>query len=312
MTEHTFTVLPEDAGQRLDKLLCAYFTHYTRSFLQKVIEAGGVELNGVTAKAGSKPAAGTVITVRIDEPEPIDAQPEDIPIDIVYEDGDIAVINKAQGMVVHPAAGNYTGTLVNALMYHVRDLSGIGGAIRPGIVHRIDKDTSGLLVVAKNDMAHLSLAEQIRAKTAHREYAALVLGNIREDEGRIDLPIARHRTDRKRMAVVAGGKEAATDYFVLRRYGKYTLVRAVLETGRTHQIRVHFSHMGHPVVGDKLYGPQNCEFKLAGQLLHAYKLTLTHPRTGELMEFTAPLPEHFTDVLKRLDAKCGFEDKALL
>ena len=312
MTEHSFTVLPEEAGQRIDKLLSARLSDHTRSFLQKVIETGGVTIDGKTAKAGSKAAAGASVLVRIDEPEPLDAQPEDIPIDIVYEDEDIAVINKAQGMVVHPAAGNYTGTLVNALMYHVKDLSGIGGVIRPGIVHRIDKDTSGLLVIAKNDAAHLSLAEQIREKTAHREYIALVSGNIREDEGRIDLPIARHRTDRKRMAVVSGGKDAATDYFVLRRYGRYTLVRAVLETGRTHQIRVHFSHMGHPVVGDKVYGPEKCEFKLDGQLLHAFRLTLTHPRTGQTMELYAPLPDYFKDVLKKLDNKNGFEEIALI
>ncbi len=301
MTDFSFIISAEDAGKRIDKLLSELMTDYTRSFLQKVIDEGGVTIDGRTAKAKSKPAEGSIVAVTVHEPEPIDAQPEDIPIDIVYQDLDIAVINKAQGMVVHPAAGNYTGTLVNALLYHIKDLSGINGAIRPGIVHRIDKDTSGLLVIAKNDAAHLSLAEQIKEKTAHREYIALVNGNIREDEGRIDMPIGRHRTDRKKMAVVADGKPAATNYNVLKRFGKYTLVRAVLETGRTHQIRVHFAHKGHPVTGDPVYGPEKCGFKVNGQLLHAYKLILIHPTKGEEMEFTAPLPEYFEAVISKLE-----------
>ena len=302
MTDFSFIISPEEAGKRIDKLLSELLPEYTRSFLQRVIEEGGATIDGKTAKAKSKPAAGSLLELHINEPEPIDAQPEDIPIDIVYQDEDIAVINKAQGMVVHPAAGNYTGTLVNALLYHVKDLSGINGAIRPGIVHRIDKDTSGLLVIAKNDNAHLSLGEQIKSKTAHREYIALVNGNIKEDEGRIDLPIGRHRVDRKKMAVVPEGKPAATNYTVLERYGKYTLVKAVLETGRTHQIRVHFAHNGHPVVGDPVYGPEKCEFKLNGQLLHAKRLMLIHPSTGEKMEFEAPMPDYFETVIKKLEA----------
>lgn len=301
MSEVSFTVTKEEAGIRADKLISERFGEYTRSFLQRVIEEGGVTADGRAIKPKDKLKEGSRVALSIREPEEISAKPENIPIDIVYQDEDIAVINKAQGMVVHPAAGNYTGTLVNAILYHIKDLSGINGEIRPGIVHRIDKDTSGLLVIAKNDAAHISLQEQIQQKTAHREYIALVNGNIKEDEVRIDKPIGRHRTDRKKMAVVPEGRNAATNFYVLKRYGKYTLIRAVLETGRTHQIRVHLANRGNPVVGDALYGTKKGQFKLNGQLLHAYKLILTHPKTGEVMEFSAPLPEYFTQVLDKLD-----------
>lgn len=296
---HTFVVPPQGAGERLDKYLCGVLPALSRSFLQHLIEEGGVTVDGEPALARQKPAAGSVICVTLPAPRALDVRPEDIPLDLVYEDADIAVINKPQGMVVHPAAGNYTGTLVSALLYHVKDLSGINGVLRPGIVHRIDKDTSGLLVVAKNDAAHLSLAEQIAQKTASREYLALVYGRVSEP-GTVDAPIGRHKTDRKRMAVVPGGKPAVTHYRPVEEFSGYTLVRAALSTGRTHQIRVHMMYIGHPVVGDPVYGVRKCPFALAGQLLHAERLVLMHPRTGERMEFFAPLPDHFERVLKKL------------
>ncbi len=308
MRELNFVAEEDCSGVRLDKALCVLAEGYTRSFLKRVIDDGGVLLNGKPAEAKTKLKVGDVITLKIEEPKEIDAKAEDIDIDIVYQDEDIAVINKPQGMVVHPANGNYTGTLVNALLFHIKDLSGINGKIRPGIVHRIDKDTSGLLVIAKNDFAHINLAEQIKNKTAHRQYIALVRGNIKEDKGKIDLPIGRSSLDRKKMAVTKGGRNAVTHYEVLRRYGEYTLIKAVLETGRTHQIRVHFAYRGHPVVGDPVYGPDKNEFKLNGQLLHAQKLTLKHPVTGETMEFTAPIPAYFKEVVCKLDRKAGYEE----
>ena len=238
----------------------------------------------------------------MEEPVQITAEPQNLPVEIVYQDGDIAVINKTQGMVTHPCAGTPDGTLVNALMYHIRDLSAINGVLRPGIVHRLDKDTSGLLVVAKNNAAHLSLAEQIEKKTAGRYYVALVCGNIKEDEGTIDAPIARSVRDRKKMAVDENGRRAVTHYKVRERFGDYTLVEFKLETGRTHQIRVHAKYINHPVVGDVTYGKKD-SFGLNGQLLHAYKLTLTHPTTGERMTFEADLPDYFKRVLDKLRKK---------
>jgi len=234
------------------------------------------------------------------EPRPVDVQAQDIPLDILYEDEDIIVINKPQGMVVHPAAGNYNSTLVNALLHHCRDLSGINGEMRPGIVHRIDKDTSGVLVVAKNDHSHVNLAQQIKDKTAVRKYIALVEGDIKEDAGTIDAPIGRHPVYRKKMAVVPGGRRAVTHFKVLERFGRYTLIEARLETGRTHQIRVHMAYIGHPVVGDPVYGYKRQSFNLNGQLLHAQCLGFKHPRTGRYMEFCAPLPDYFTDVICKL------------
>ncbi len=257
-------------------------------------------VDGRPARAKEKPREGSVITFFAEEPRELEAKPEDIPLDIVYEDGDIAVINKPKGMVVHPAPGNETGTLVNALLFHMKDLSGINGVLRPGIVHRLDKDTTGLLVIAKNDAAHISLAEQIREKTARREYTALVFGGFREEEGRVDAPIARHKTDRKRMAVVPGGREAVTLFQVAARYEKYTLLHLRLTTGRTHQIRVHMAYIGHPVAGDEVYTKQKFPYPTQGQMLHAHRLTLTHPRTGERMTFEAPLPAYFREILSRL------------
>lgn len=275
---------------------------FTRSRIKNLIESGNVTYNGRTVdKCGVKLSKGEVI-VTVEEPVQVTAEPQNLPVEIVYQDGDIAVINKAQGMVTHPCAGTPDGTLVNALMYHIRDLSAINGVLRPGIVHRLDKDTSGLLVVAKNNAAHLSLAEQIEKKTAGRYYVALVCGNIKEDEGTIDAPIARSVRDRKKMAVDENGRRAVTHYKVRERFGDYTLVEFKLETGRTHQIRVHAKYINHPVVGDVTYGKKD-SFGLNGQLLHAYKLTLTHPTTGERMTFEADLPDYFKRVLDKLRKK---------
>ncbi len=272
----------------------------TRSAVKKLSEEGKVFLGGRPAKAGETVRAGQTVTVEIPDPTPIAAKPEDIPVDIVYEDADLAVVNKAQGMTVHAGAGNYEGTLVNALLYRLDNLSGINGELRPGIVHRIDKDTSGLLVVAKNDRAHLSLSAQIQNKTCRREYLALLEGVLKEQTGRILTQIGRDPKDRRKMAVLPAGQGrcAETEYFTEERFAKNTLVRFCLKTGRTHQIRVHAKYLGHPVVGDKLYGYKNQRFALEGQLLHAYRLELTHPSTGERMTFTAPLPGYFTRILE--------------
>ena len=274
----------------------------TRSAAKKLIEGGHVLIGGRPAKASAGVKRGDVAEVEIPDPVPIEAQPEDIPLRIVYEDDDIAVVDKPQGMTVHAGAGNRAGTLVNALLFRLKSLSGVGGAIRPGIVHRIDKDTSGLLVVAKNDAAHLSLSEQIKEKTCRREYLALLEGVIKEDGGHIATYIGRDPKDRLKMAVLPAGqgRRAETDFTVLERYPENCLVRFRLHTGRTHQIRVHAKHLGHPVVGDKTYGYKKQRFELKGQLLHAASLELTHPRTGERMRFEAPLPDYFERVLKIL------------
>ncbi|OUM98738.1 MAG: RNA pseudouridine synthase [Firmicutes bacterium ZCTH02-B6] len=299
--EHRELIVPADAdGQRLDRWLAAAGVGPSRAFVQRLIDGGLVQVEGRPAAASHKLRPGQRVTVYIPPPEPAEAQPEAIPLDVVYEDEDVIVINKRQGMVVHPAAGNRAGTLVNALLAYCPDLSGIGGKERPGIVHRLDKDTSGLLVVAKNDRAHISLARQIQAREAVREYVAIVHGRVSSDRGRIDAPIGRHPVDRKRMAVVPGGRSAVTDYEVLERFPGYTCVRAKLQTGRTHQIRVHMAHIGHPVVGDPVYGPRRCPWNLNGQCLHAFRLGFRHPRTGEWMSFTAPLPPHMEKVLRDL------------
>lgn len=273
----------------------------TRSAVKKLAESGHIFADGVPVKAGQTLKAGTKVAVEIPAPVPIRAKPEDIPINLVYEDEDIAVVNKPQGMIVHAGAGRVEGTLVNALLYRLHSLSGINGEIRPGIVHRIDKDTSGLLVVAKNDAAHLSLAGQIAEKTCKREYLALVEGVVKEDTGHISTLIGRDPKDRLKMAVLpSGGRRAETDFFVEERFRENTLMRFSLQTGRTHQIRVHAKYMGHPVVGDPVYGYKKQRFHLEGQLLHAFRLTLTHPRTGERMTFDAPLPDYFARVLEIL------------
>jgi 23S rRNA pseudouridine1911/1915/1917 synthase len=274
----------------------------SRSAIKKLIESGNVFLNGKAVKASQKISSGDTLEVNIPDLEVCQAKPEDIPLDIVYEDEDIAVINKAQGMTVHMGAGNYEGTLVNALLYRLDSLSGINGVIRPGIVHRIDKDTSGLLVVAKNDKAHISLSEQIATKTCKRVYLALLEGKLKNDSGNVTTYIGRSPTDRVKMAVVSPdkGKIAITDYQVVKRYIGYTLCRFDLHTGRTHQIRVHAKYLGHPIVGDEVYGIKKQKFNLKGQLLHAWKLTLIHPTTGKEMTFEAPLPDYFKEVLSKL------------
>mgnify|MGYP000165204378 FL=1 len=296
----TVTAEAEDAGTRADVFLAAKLG-VSRSNMQKLLEDGRVKRGEKIIKANYKVRAGEMFVVDIPEPEPIEAVPENIPLDIIYEDDDVVVLNKARGMVVHPAPGNYTGTLVNALLYHCSNLSGINSAIRPGIVHRLDKDTSGIMIVAKNDAAHISLSQQIQSKTAVRTYLAVVRGNIKTDSGTIETQIARDKTDRKKMSVVKeGGRDAITDYEVLERFGKYTLVRCKLRTGRTHQIRVHMEYLGYPLVGDPKYSPMKTPFGIKGQALHSHTLEFTHPRTGERMKFEAPLPEDMHKIITRL------------
>lgn len=296
----TVTAEAEDTGTRADVFLAAKLG-VSRSNMQKLLEDGRVKRGEKIIKANYKVRAGEMFVVDIPEPEPIEAVPENIPLDIIYEDDDVVVLNKARGIVVHPAPGNYTGTLVNALLYHCSNLSGINSAIRPGIVHRLDKDTSGIMIVAKNDAAHISLSHQIQSKTAVRTYLAVVRGNIKTDSGTIETQIARDKTDRKKMAVVKeGGRDAITDYEVLERFGKYTLVRCKLRTGRTHQIRVHMEYLGYPLVGDPKYSPMKTPFGIKGQALHSHTLEFTHPRTGERMKFEAPLPEDMHKIITRL------------
>lgn len=296
-----FTPGPQDAGTRVDVYLAKEQAAPSRSCVQKLVESGLVTVSGRPVKPSYRVAEGDVIEVRIPPPEKVSLEPEDIPLDIVYEDADVVVVNKPAGMVVHPAAGNYAGTLVHALLHHCRDLSGIGGELRPGIVHRLDKDTSGLMVVAKNDAAHAALARQIKARTVVRKYLAIVHGRLAEDEGTVDAPIGRHPVHRKKMAVVPGGRRAVTHWKVRRRYRVFTLVECKLETGRTHQIRVHMAYIGHPVVGDPIYGPRKPAFGLSGQALCAYQLGFYHPRTGEWKEFTIPLPEEMQKAVDKLE-----------
>lgn len=290
-----------DGARRVDVFLSEK-SELTRSAIKKLADEGKVFVNGASVKAGYVLKTGDCVEMQLSAPKPIEAQPEDIPVNVVYEDGDFAVIDKPQGMTVHAGNGNYTGTLVNALLFRLDSLSGINGELRPGIVHRIDKDTSGLLVVAKNDKAHLSLSRQIAEKTCRREYLALVEGALKEDSGTIVTQIGRNPNNRLQMAVLPSGKgrRAETDFYVEERFPRNTLVRFSLKTGRTHQIRVHAKYMGHPVVGDKTYGYQKQRFSLNGQLLHAFRLELTHPSTGERMVFTAPLPDYFERVLEIL------------
>lgn len=291
--------------KRLDAYI-AENTDLSRSRVTKLIEDGFLTLNGRPANKKSSLKAGDEVRLTIPDAEPLDLKSEDIPLDIVYEDGDLLVVNKPKGMVVHPAAGNYEGTLVNALLAHCGDsLSGINGVMRPGILHRIDKNTSGLLMVAKNDNAHNFLAAQIKEHSFHREYEAVVYGNLKNDKGTINAPIGRHPVKRKQMAVTdKNSKEAITHYEVLARYGGFTHIKCILETGRTHQIRVHMSSIGHPIAGDDVYGPKKVETSLCGQCLHAKKLGFIHPN-GEYMEFDSVLPEYFTKFLAKLERKEG-------
>lgn len=284
---------------RIDKVLGHHLKQFSRSQIQKWVTDGNVTVNGQPVKPKYKLAVGDQVVVSPEAPQKIDLEPENIPLDIVYEDDDVLVVNKSQGMVVHPAPGHPNHTLVNALLYH-SPLSTINGEFRPGIVHRIDKDTSGLLMVAKNDMAHRSLAAQLKAKTNQREYVALVHGVIKQEAGTIDAPIGRSRKDRKKQAIVSDGRHAVTHFKVLKRYRHYTLVSCRLETGRTHQIRVHMKSIGHPLAGDPLYGPRKT-LPGKGQYLHARELGFKHPRTGKQLLFTAPLPDYFQRMLDHLD-----------
>ena len=295
-----FTIRTETG--RLDTVLSGLAPEYSRSYLKHLIEDGHVHVNGAIQKPKYRVTPGDEIILSIPPAKPLEAEPQDIPLDIIYEDNDIIVINKPQGMVVHPAPGNPDGTLVNALLHHCERLSGINGVMRPGIVHRIDKDTSGLLVAAKTDAAYKGLAAQIKAHTARRIYLAVTEGVIRDDTGIVDAPIGRHPVDRKRMAVTERGRtrSAVTEYRVLERFEGHTLIEARLQTGRTHQIRVHMAHIGHPLVGDPVYGRKKQKFNLPGQALHAARLILTHPVTGEQMEFTAPPPQSFSGLVEKL------------
>ena len=302
--------IAEESCKRLDVFLSEQMEDFTRSRVKKLIDGGRVAVNGCPAKASAEIKAGDEVAAEIPDAEAYTVKPEPIPVDIVYQDKDLAVVNKPQGMTVHIGNGNTEGTLVNALLYALDSLSGIGGVLRPGIVHRIDKDTSGLLVVAKNDRAHASLAKQIAEKSCHRIYLALLEGNVKTDSGRIVTDIGRSPSDRLKMAVLPEGKGkiAVTDYETLTHYGSdYTLCRFTLQTGRTHQIRVHAKYMGHPVVGDPLYGIRRQRFSLAGPLLHAYKLFVMHPSTGERMELTGPRPDYFQSLLEKLGRQYGVE-----
>ncbi len=301
----SFIYTADKEGERLDVFLTRCQPDLSRSHIQKIIAAGQATVDGTVRRGNYKLKLGQQVTLAVPEAQPIAIEPEDIPLDILYEDSDIIVVNKARGMVVHPAAGITHGTLVNALLYHCQDLSGINGAIRPGIVHRLDKDTSGVMVAAKNDKAHIDLAEQIRTKAAHRLYWAVVHGNIKEERGIIKGDIGRHPVDRQRMAIVhEHGKPAVTHFHVLERYGEYTLVECQLETGRTHQIRVHMASIGHPVVCDPKYGPRRmAPFAIKGQALHSKVLTLTHPTTREVMRFEAPVPDDMAKIITALRDK---------
>ena len=299
---YTLIISAENSNLRLDKILAQEMEGMTRSAIQGLIEDGNVTVNGSKCSKNTKACAGDVVEVTLPEVRTLDVEAQNIPIDIIYEDSDLLVVNKPKGMVVHPAAGNYDGTLVNALMFHCGDsLSGINGVLRPGIVHRIDKDTSGLLIVAKNDRAHQGLAEQIKEHSFLREYEAIVYGKIKDDFGTVDAPIGRHHTDRKKMCVTTrNSRNAVTHYEVLGRYNGFTHLRLKLETGRTHQIRVHMAHIGHPVAGDVVYGPKKAITALNGQCLHARVIGFVHPVSGEYLSFKSDLPEYFVKFLNGL------------
>jgi 23S rRNA pseudouridine1911/1915/1917 synthase len=297
-----FSVAPEEAGKRLDQILAGRLEEMTRSYLQKLISEGAVTVNDRKVKASARPVMGDCVAVCIPEAEELSVEAEDIPLDILYEDQDLLIVNKPKGMVVHPAAGHYSGTLVNAVLFHCKDsLSGINGVLRPGIVHRIDQNTTGSLIICKNDRTHQAIAEQLQVHSITRRYRAIVHGRLTED-GTIHTTIGRHPQRRKEMAInVPGGKDAVTHYRVLETFDKFTYVECQLETGRTHQIRVHMKSIGHPILGDDVYGPAKCPFpKLQGQTLHAMTIGFIHPSTGEYMEFEAPLPEYFTELLRKL------------
>ena len=300
MENLNITIKKEKVGERIDKFLSLAFNDKSRAYFQNLIDNENVLVNEKSVKSNYKLRENDKLEINIPEPIELKVEAEDIPLNIVYEDQDLIVINKPQGMVVHPAPGNYTGTLVNALLCHCKDLSGINGIIRPGIVHRIDKDTSGILVMAKNDNTHNDLAEQFKKHSIKREYVALVEGRISKEKATIETNIGRNPKDRFKYAVVKEGKHAITHYEVIEVYNKYTLTKCILETGRTHQIRVHMNHIGHPLVGDILYGFKKQAFKLNGQMLHAKTLGFIHPRTKKYLEFTSELPNYFNDILNKI------------
>ncbi len=300
MENDVFIIEEKDQGTRIDKYLAEVFALKSRSFIQGLIEKESVKVNGKFPKSNYKLKNFDKIEVEFKEPEMLKVDAEDIPLNILYEDKDLIVVNKVQGMVVHPAPGNYNGTLVNALLFHCKDLSSINGVIRPGIVHRIDKDTSGVLVIAKNDETHNKLSEQLKDHSMKREYCALVEGRLKNEKGTIDKPLARNKRDRLKIGIVEGGKRAVTHYEVIERYNGYTLIKCMLETGRTHQIRVHMASIGFPLVGDPLYGFKKQRFKLNGQMLHAKTLGFIHPTKNTYVEFTTEFPESFKVVIDKL------------
>ncbi|MBW9170704.1 RluA family pseudouridine synthase [Clostridium estertheticum] len=300
MENYDFKVEENSVGMRLDVFIANEFEDKSRSYIQGIIEKENATVNGKCRKSNFKLKLNDTIDLSIPDPVELNVKAEDIPLDVIYEDSDVIVINKPQDMVVHPAPGNYSGTLVNALLNHCTDLSGINGVLRPGIVHRIDKDTSGALVVAKNDNAHNSLAAQLKDHSMTRSYLALVEGVIKDDEGMVDAPIGRHSKDRIKMAIVESGKKAVTHYKVIERFEGYTLVECNLETGRTHQIRVHMAKIGHPLVGDLIYGFKKQKFNLKGQVLHAKRLGFIHPTTNKYMEFDSPIPAYFEKLITKL------------
>ncbi len=295
-------LIAEHSGERIDRFLSGNLEALSRSYIQKLLKESRILVNNNTVKANYKILKGDQIDIQIPEPEILDIRPENIPLDILYEDDDILIVNKPKGMVVHPSPGHYNHTLVNAVLYHCGDrLSGINGVLRPGIVHRIDMDTTGSLLICKNDHAHQILAEQLKDHSITRKYQAVVYGNLKADSGTVDAPIGRHPIDRKKMSTKSlHGKRAVTHFTVLERFGNYTYIECTLETGRTHQIRVHMASVGHPILGDTVYGPARCPFRLQGQTLHAKTLGFVHPSTGEYMEFDAPLPEYFSALLDKL------------
>ena len=299
---NSFEIIVEesDINKRIDVFLAKNLESFSRSYIQDLIKKGKAAIGGKSIKANYRLRNGDNVVLNIPKPEPLEILPENIPLDILYEDNDVILVNKPKGMVVHPAAGHYSGTLVNALLYHCKDnLSGINGVLRPGIVHRIDMDTTGVIIACKNDNAHQNIAKQLAEHSITRRYVAIVNGNLKEDEGVVDAPIARAKNDRKKMAVDKDGKTAVTHYKVLERLKNYTYIECVLETGRTHQIRVHMSYINHPLLGDEIYSGKKESMKLQGQCLHAMVLGFIHPTTNEYMEFKAPIPEYFNEILKK-------------
>lgn len=305
MIEVVFEITPQMEGERIDKCISNYVETLSRSYIQKIIKEGKAYINDAPVKSNYKVRVDDKVQFTIPDCEEPNIPPQDIPLDIIYEDKDILIVNKPKNMVVHPAPGHYEGTLVNAIMYHCHnDLSGINGVLRPGVVHRIDKDTTGSLIICKNDEAHRKIAEQLKEHSITRKYRAIVYGRISADEGVIDAPIGRHPTDRKKMAInERNGKSAITHYKVLERFEKYTYIECQLETGRTHQIRVHMTSIGHPLLGDEVYGSAKCPFKLEGQTLHAMTIGFIHPSTNQYVEYEAPLPEYFERLLQILRSK---------